>query len=94
MLTLLRDAGVINDQARIGAVSSIFGGKKLRTAQSSAGSSYGAVATKWCIGWCLALTSSGASRAAIGSTLLRSPGGSSPARCKRLPAVCMAGGIP
>src|SRR3954453_8882169 len=49
-----------------------------RTAASSAASSQGALATTWCIDWGLACTRSGAIRAAIGSTLLRSPGSSSP----------------
>jgi len=38
----------------------------------------GASATTWCNDWCIRRTFSGASRAAMGSTLLRSPGNSRP----------------
>jgi hypothetical protein len=54
------------------------GSTRSRTALSIAASSHAALATTWCIDWCLACTRFGAIRAAIGSTLLRSPGSSSP----------------
>src|SRR5262245_45975113 len=49
-----------------------------RTSASKASSSQGASATKWCKDWCMRCTLLGANLAAIGSTLLRSPGSKRP----------------
>src|SRR3954465_11790652 len=65
-------------QARTGPRSSIAGSAEARTAASRAASSQAALATKWCKDWCAAPTRAGSTRAAIGSTLLRSPGSRRP----------------
>jgi hypothetical protein len=56
----------------------MLGNTSRRTRASIASSFQGASATKWCSDWCLRPTLSGATRAAIGSTLLRSPGHHNP----------------
>ena len=69
--------------ARIRPRRSMTGRTCVRTAVSTASSDQSALATKWCSDWCAACTRAGWIRAAIGSTLLRSPGSSSPAQYER-----------
>ncbi len=62
----------------MGSCSRRAGRANARTCLSTGSSLQGASATKWCIDWCLLRTLRGSRRAAIGSTLLRSPGSISP----------------
>src|SRR5208283_2946405 len=64
--------------ASIGPSASIFGSTIWRTLVRTASSDQGALATKCSNDWCLGAVREGAVRAAIDSTLLRSPGSSSP----------------
>ncbi len=52
-------------------------------APNTAASSHSAFDTTWCSDWCAACTRAGPTRAAIGSTLLRPPGSSSPVQQAR-----------
>ena len=65
-------------QASIGPWRSIAGSTSSRTLPSTAPSDHGATQTKYSNDWCCAAVRAGAVRAAIGSTLLRSPGSISP----------------
>ena len=65
-------------EASIGPSVSIVGSTIWRTLVSTASSDQGALATKCSSDWCFGAVRAGAVSAAIGSTLLRSPGSSSP----------------
>jgi hypothetical protein len=56
----------------------MVGSTRSRTRASTRSSDHGALPTKCSSDWCCAATRAGAVSAAIGSTLLRSPGISSP----------------
>jgi hypothetical protein len=56
----------------------MMGKTRARTASSTASSDQSAFATKWCSDWWAACTRPGSTFAAIGSTLLRSPGSNRP----------------
>ena len=64
--------------ASIGPRRSIVGSTRSRTLARTRSSDHGALPTKCSSDWCWAATRAGAVTAAIGSTLLRSPGISSP----------------
>jgi hypothetical protein len=70
--------GQIELEASTAPSASIFGSTIWRTLASTASSDHGAMATKCSNDWCFAAVRAGAVSAAIGSTLLRSPGSSSP----------------
>ncbi len=79
MLPFLGKTGIVHDPRRPPDTSAVMEASTVsRTRSSNASSFHGASATKWCSDWCMRRTLSGASRAAIGSTLLRSPGKQQP----------------
>src|SRR5215472_9180838 len=78
MLALLRKTGVVDDPSFHGPM--LLHGRENRTAYLCQQGFVlpGASATKWCKDWCIRCTLLGANLAAIGSTLLRSPGSKRP----------------
>ena len=65
-------------QATTGSFAVIAATAYSRTRRSTAASLQGASATMWCSDWWVRRTFEGARRAAIGSTLFRSPGSNKP----------------
>ena len=74
MLALLGERGVVDDPRLNRSAFSIAGSTVSRTLASTSSSDQAASATKCSNDWCCAAVRAGAVLAAIGSTLLRSPG--------------------